>query len=75
MTCNLRLSGVKFQKSQKVGLVGQIIRQNEALDIVFSEKLFPRSFRVTRIVCKNRLSGGRVIVAQKNAILKKARHG
>ena len=48
MTCNLRLSGVKFQKSQKVGLVGHIIRQNGALDIVFSEKLFPRSFRVTQ---------------------------
>ena len=30
MSCNLRLSGVKFQKSRKVGLVGQIIRQNEA---------------------------------------------
>ena len=30
MSGNLRLSGVKFQKSRKVGLVGQIIRQNEA---------------------------------------------
>ena len=48
MSGNLRLSGVKFQKSQKVGLVGQIIRQNEALDIVFSEKVFSRSFKVTQ---------------------------
>ena len=48
MPCNLRLSGVKFQKSRKVGLVGQIIRQNEALDIGFSEKLFSRSLRVTQ---------------------------
>ena len=29
MSGNLRLSGVKFQKSRKVGLEGQIIRQNE----------------------------------------------
>ena len=48
MSGNLRLSGVKFQKSRKVGLVGQIIRQNEALDIVVSKKVFPRSFRVTK---------------------------
>ena len=48
MSGNLRLTGVKFQKSRKVGLVGQIIRQNEALEIVFSEKLFSRSFTVTQ---------------------------
>ena len=48
MSGNLRLSGVKFQKSRIVGLVGQIIRQNEAFDLVFSQKLFSRSLGVTQ---------------------------
>ena len=40
MSGNLRLSGVKFQKSRKVGLVGLIIRQMKLLTSSFQKTIF-----------------------------------
>ena len=68
MSGNLRLSGVKFRKSRKVGLVGQILRQNKAFDLIFSEKLYSRSLKVKNYEKRSNLLENSQIIPQNQAL-------